>query len=233
MMLQQAESEINAAYVSLKALMNISEQFLVKEDSEFQPTTLILSLDTSLINDNPSLKWAYQQSVIAQQNKKVETASVLPDLSVGYFNQSLIGVQTINGTDVFFNANDRFDGVNVGISIPLTFFSNANKIKSMDHTVQALQKEADSEKLNLQSQLENAFQQYNQYLSQCNYFVTIAMPNAETIINTATLGFNSGDIGYIEYIAALQTAADTHLGYLHSINQLNQAVININFLINK
>ena len=59
------------------------------------------------------------------------------------------------------------------------------------------------------------------------------MPNAETIINTATLGFKSGDIGYIEYISALQTAADTHLGYLHSINQLNEAIININFLINK
>ena len=206
---------------------------MVQEEANFQPATLVLSLDSSLVNDNPSLKWAYQQAVIAEQNKKVETASTLPDISVGYFNQSLIGMQTVNGTDVFYDANDRFDGFNVGISIPLTFFSNASKIKSMDYKYQALQKEAESEKLNLQTQLQNAFQQYNQFVSQYNYFETVALPNAETIINTATLSFKSGDIGYIEYLSALQTATDSQLGYLQSVNQLNQAIININFLINK
>jgi cobalt-zinc-cadmium resistance protein CzcA len=96
-----------------------------------------------------------------------------------------------------------------------------------------LQKEAESEKLNLQTHLQNAFQQYNQYLSQYNYFITIALPNVETIISTATLGFNSGDIGYIEYLSALQTATDIQLTYLQTVNQLNQAVVNINFLISK
>ena len=192
-----------------------------------------LSLDTSLIANNPSLKLLYQQAIIAEQNKKVETASTLPDFSVGYFNQSLIGTQTVNGTDVFYGANDRFDGFSVGVSIPLTFFSNTSKIKSMDYKYQALQKETESEKLNLQTQLQNAFQLYNQYLSQYNYFITIALPNVETIISTASLGFNSGDIGYIEYLSALQTATDIQLTYLQTVNQLNQAVVNINFLISK
>ncbi len=232
-LLQQTEREMNAAYVSLQTLMNTSEEFVVQEDPDYQPESLVLSLDTSLVNDNPSLKWAFQQTVIAEQNKKVETASALPDISLGYFNQSLIGMQTVNGTDVLYGPNDRFDGFNVGISVPLTFFSNASKIKSMNYTYQALQKEAESEKRKLQTQLQNEFQQYNQYVSQYNYFVTDAMPNAEIIMNTATLGFNSGDIGYIEYLAALQTATDIQLGYLRSINQLNQATNTINFLINK
>jgi len=233
LLLQQTEREINTAHVSLQTLMNTNEQFTLKEELNYQPITLSLSLDTSLIANNPSLKLLYQQAVIAEQNKKVETASSLPDFTVGYFNQSLIGTQTVNGTDVFFGANDRFDGFSVGASIPLTFFSNASKIKSMDYKYQALQKEAESEKLNLQTHLQNAFQQYNQYLSQYNYFITIALPNVETIISTATLGFNSGDIGYIEYLSALQTATDSQLAYLQTINQLNQAVININFLISK
>lgn len=233
LLLQQTEREINTAYVSLQTLMNTNEQFTIKGELNYQPITLSLSLDTSLIANNPSLKLLYQQAVIAEQLKKVETASSLPDFTVGYFNQSLIGTQTVNGTDVFFGANDRFDGFSVGVSIPLTFFSNASKIKSMDYKYQALQKEAESEKLNLQTHLQNAFQQYNQYLSQYNYFITIALPNVETIISTATLGFNSGDIGYIEYLSALQTATDIQLTYLQTINQLNQAVVNINFLISK
>jgi cobalt-zinc-cadmium resistance protein CzcA len=47
------------------------------------------------------------------------------------------------------------------------------------------------------------------------------------------VGFKSGDIGYIEYLQALQTATDVQLSYLQSVNQINQSIVNINFLINK
>jgi cobalt-zinc-cadmium resistance protein CzcA len=81
--------------------------------------------------------------------------------------------------------------------------------------------------------LQNAFQQYNQNLLQYNYYNSTALPNAEIIISTAKIGFKSGDIGYIEYLQALQTAIDVQLNYLQSINQINQSIVIINFLINK
>jgi len=232
LLLKQNETEFSTAYNSLKTLMNTSEDFTITVNQNLQPLVLSSSFDTTLIANNPSLKVLYQHAVIAEKNKKVETASTLPDFNVGYFNQSLIGTQTVNGSDVFFDGSKRFQGFNVGISIPITFFSNASKIKSLDYKQQALQKEADNGKLILQTQLQNAFQQYNQNLSQYNYYKSTALPNAEIIINTAKVGFNSGDIGYIEYLQALQTATDVQLNYLQSINQSNQSIININFLIN-
>jgi cobalt-zinc-cadmium resistance protein CzcA len=81
--------------------------------------------------------------------------------------------------------------------------------------------------------LQNAFQQYNQNLLQYNYYNSTALPNAEIIISTAKSGFKSGEIGYIEYLQALQTAIDVQLNYLQSINQINQSIVIINFLINK
>ena len=111
--------------------------------------------------------------------------------------------------------------------------ASASKIKSLDYKQQALQKEADNGKLILQNQLQNAFQQYNQNLSQYNYYKSTALPNADIIISTAKVGFKSGDIGYIEYLQALQTATDVQLSYLQSVNQINQSIVNINFLINK
>ena len=232
-LLKQIETDYSMAYASLKALMNTSEDFTISDSGNFQPITLSNSFDTTLIANNPSLKFLYQQAIIAEKNKKVETASTLPDFKVGYFNQSLIGFQNVNGSDVYFDAGKRFTGFNIGVSIPLTFFSNAAKIKSLDFKQQALQKEADNGKLILQTQLQNAFAQYNQNLSQYNYFKSTALPNAETIIGTATLGFSSGEIGYIEYLQALQTATDVQLSYLQSVNQLNQSIVNINFLINQ
>jgi cobalt-zinc-cadmium resistance protein CzcA len=233
LMLKQNETELLSAYASLKMLLNSADDFTIENTTAFTPLTVAASFDTSLIANNPSLKLLYQQAVIAEQNKKVEKAQTLPDFNIGYFNQSLIGSQTINGQEVLFDRSKRFQGLNVGISIPLTFFSNVSKIKSLEYKQQALQKEADNGKLVLQTELQNAFAQYNQNLSQYNYYKTQALNNAETIIGTATLGFSSGDIGYIEYAQALQNATNIKLGYLQSINQLNQSIININFLINK
>jgi cobalt-zinc-cadmium resistance protein CzcA len=233
LLLKQNETDIATAYNSLKTLMNTSEDFTITVNGNWKPLILSSSFDTTLIANNPSLKVLYQQAIIAEKNKKLETASALPDFNLGYFNQSLIGTQTINGADVNFDGSKRFQGFNVGITIPLTFFSNASKVKSLDHKQQAIQKEADNGKLILQNQLHNAFQQYNQNLLQYNYYKLTALPNAEIIISTAKVGFKSGDIGYIEYLQALQTATDVQLSYLQSVNQINQSIININFLINK
>ena len=233
LILKQNETELLSSYSSLKMLLNSADDFTIENTTAFSPLTIPASFDTVLIANNPSLKLLYQKSVIAEKNKKVETAQTLPDFNVGYFNQSIIGFQNVNGTDVFYDKTNRFTGFNVGISVPLTFFSNAAIIKSLSLKQQSLQKEADNGKHMLQAQLQNAFTQYNQNLLQYNYYKAQALTNAETIIKTATLGFSSGDIGYMEYAQALQNATNIKLGYLQSINHLNQSVVNINFLINK
>ncbi len=229
----QNETEIDMAYTALKALMNIPTDFEIELDWNFEPLSLKTDFDTSLLDNNPSLKAMYQQALIVGQNKKVERAEAMPDFSVGYFNQSLIGIQNINGTEVFFDANKRFQGFNVGMTIPLTFFSNSAKLKSIEFQQQAIQKEADSEKLKMQTELENAFQMHAQNLAEFNYYSEVALPNAEIIINTATVEYRSGDIGYFEYLQALQTASEIRLNYLNSVNHLNQTVININYIINQ
>ncbi|MGB4819049.1 MAG: efflux RND transporter permease subunit, partial [Saprospiraceae bacterium] len=233
LLLKQNETDFAMAYNSLKTYMNTSEEFIIDNGKNYQPLALMSSFDTTSMGNNASLKVLYQQAIIAAQNKKLENASTLPDVNVGYFNQSLIGVQTINGAEVNFESSKRFQGFNVGISIPITFVSNSAKLKSLDFKQQALQKEAENGKIKLQNQLQNAFYQYNQHLSQYNYYKLTALPNADIIISTAKVGFKSGEIGYIEYLQALQTATDVQLNYLQTINQINQSIININFILNK
>ncbi|MFY9308654.1 MAG: CusA/CzcA family heavy metal efflux RND transporter [Bacteroidia bacterium] len=232
-LLKQNATELAMAYATLKSLMNTTENIVIAENPNFLPITLSNSFDTSLIANNPSVKFLYQQAVIAEKTKKVETAALLPDFTVGYFNQSLIGTQNIDGNEVYFDGSKRFQGINIGISIPITFFSSSARIKSLKYTQQSLMKEADNNKLELKTQMENAFQQYNQNLSQYNYYKSTALPNVDVIISTATVSYKSGDIGYIEYLQALQTATDVRLSYLQSVEQLNQSIININFLINQ
>jgi heavy metal efflux system protein len=57
------------------------------------------------------------------------------------------------------------------------------------------------------------------------------VPRAELILKQANLGLRGGEIGYVEFIQALNTAAELQVGYLEAINNYNQAVINLEYLI--
>ena len=82
-------------------------------------------------------------------------------------------------------------------------------------------------------QLENALEQYKQDVQQYEYYVGKAIPNAEKIVKAGQLGYKTGEISYVEYLFALQTATNIQLKYLESIQQVNQSVVIINSLINK
>ncbi|MBK9735568.1 MAG: hypothetical protein IPO92_11585 [Saprospiraceae bacterium] len=62
----------------------------------------------------------------------------MPDFKIGYSNQSLIGIQTINGVDKYFGSGNRFNVVNIGIAIPLTFGATKAKINSLEYQKQSL-----------------------------------------------------------------------------------------------
>lgn len=232
-MLLQNENEAKAVYSSLKALLNHDTDFVLSPLQAFDPLVISEKMDTVLLAGNPALKLMYQSAVVAEKNRKVESAQAMPDLSIGYFNQSLTGVQSIDGQDVYFDRSRRFSGINAGIAVPLTFFSNAARVKSFRYQQQALQKDADHKKLQLQAELQNAFLQYNLSVAQYQYYTSTALPNAGVIMTTAKTAFASGAISYVEYLQALQTSTEVQLGYLQTVDQINQAVVHIHYLINK
>ena len=66
----------------------------------------------------------------------------------------------------------------------------------------------------LTAQLQNAINQYQQDVKQYSYYLKQALPNAKDIVNAAQVGYRTGDISYVEYLYALQTATDIELKYL-------------------
>jgi len=233
LLLQQNENDVTATYDLLKMWMNTDEDFTIADVKPYQPLATATILDSNLLAQNPSIKIILQDASVAEQNKKVEKALGLPDFTFGYNNQSLVGFQTINNQEKYFNAGNRFHVGTIGIGIPLTFGATKAKIKSLEYQKQALQATAQNERHQLEIQLLNAFQQYNQHVMQYNYYTQQAIPTAAEIIKAAKLGYKTGEASYIEYILALQNATDTELKYLQSIQQINQSVININYLISK
>lgn len=230
---QQNEVFLQNAYKSLQALLNTKDSIIMVAKSMYKPLQVNTLLDSNAFANHPYLQSIYQNMIIAEQTKKVEKAQGLPDFKIGYSNQSLIGFQTIDGVDKYFGAGNRFSVVNIGVAIPLTFGATKARIKSLEYQKQSLDAQAKQQSVLLNAELQNALAQYQQDVQQYNYYKIQALPNASEIVKAAQLGYRTGDISYVEYLYALQTATDVQLNYLKSIQQVNQSVVNINSIINK
>ncbi|WP_407481096.1 CusA/CzcA family heavy metal efflux RND transporter [Elizabethkingia meningoseptica] len=233
LLLKQNQVYLDNAYKNLKILLNTKEEIEVPVSAGYQPLKIDLVLDSTVIASNPSVKAFYQEMEIAEKNKKVEKAQGLPEFSLGITSQSLIGLHTKNGVEKYYGSSNRFNSFNVGISIPLTFGATKARIQSLEYQRQAAEVNAKLQQQQLAAQLENAMRQYRQDTEQYNYYTQQAIPNAEKITKAAQLGYRTGDISYVEYLFALQTATNIQLKYLESIQQVNQSVVIINSIINQ
>ncbi len=233
LLLKQNKVYLANAYKNLNVLLNTEENFTITKETNYIPLKLSGILDGSTIDNNPTLKAFYQQMEITERNKEVVKAEGLPEFSLGVNSLSMIGMHEKNGVQRYYNGLDRFTSVNLGVAIPLTFGATKAKIKALEYDKQAIQETANFQKQQLTIQLDNSINQYQQDWEQYEYYVNQAIPNAEKIVKAAQLGYKTGEISYVEYLFALQTATDIQLKYLESIQQVNQTVVNINSIINQ
>jgi len=233
LLFQQNKVYLNNAYKNLKVLLNSDEEFSVPNSEKYEPLKVEYLLDSATVANHPSIQIYKQNMEVLEKNKNIEKAQGLPDFSIGYTNQSLIGFHTLNGQEKYYGAENRFNSVSVGVAIPLTFGATKARIKSLEYQKQMEENNAKFQQQQLDAQLRNSFSQYQQDVQQYEYYLNQAVPNAKSIVKAAQLGYKTGEISYVEYLFALQTATDIELKYLQSIQQVNQTVVNINSLINK
>ncbi|KXK37755.1 MAG: CusA/CzcA family heavy metal efflux RND transporter [Saprospiraceae bacterium] len=233
MLLQQNAVYQTEAYAMLQALIGSNQQVHLSDGLTFQPIKLNVIVDELMVASHPTIEAMFSEAALLDRQRNIEKAQSLPDITLGYTNQSLIGLHNVNGNEVFYSGSDRFSFFNIGLAIPLTYKATQLRMKSMGLERQSLEANAAQQQLQLQAKLAAALKQYQYDVKQFEYYRDNAVPNAEDIVRTAFLGYKSGDVGYIEYLYALQTATDIRLNYLKSIQQINSTIIDIYSLINQ
>jgi len=194
------------------------------------PSTGKLAFKQDSIN-NPTINWYSQQIKVAQLESKVEAAKLLPDLTVGYYNQSLNGFgQNLAGDQVFYNSSDRFSGVSFGIALPIW----AKPQLSMAKLSKLKAKELEADYQAISNQINTEYRilvdKLNQLQSNLDYYRDNALPQAALILKQAQSGFKEGEIGYVEYTQGLDRAAKIELDFITTINQFYQTKTDLEFL---
>lgn len=224
-------ADVTIAETRLQALLK--NKTAVTAGDVFSKRELPQELDSVSLAGNPQLSYLLQQAVIAQHAKKVDRNRLLPEINVGYFNQSLIGYQNINGQEQFFGGGHRFQGIELGLSIPLWIAPQVARARAAAFNEEVAKQNAGHFQTNLQGVFVQALQEVEKNLASLDYYQRSALKNAELILTQARLAFAAGQIGYIEYLQSLKNAIAIKSNYLESLNAYNQSVVKIEFLIGK
>lgn len=227
----EVETAAMVAMLKIRQMAGLKTDF-VPVDSILEAVDFELPADSSAISDNPRLRYAQAQlRVISAEQNRAKKES-LPDFQVGYFIQSLGGPMDVNGQNKNFNAIPRFQGLTLGISVPI-FGGPAykSKVEGLGLRAEALQMQEAALQSQLESKLEQLIRQYAFYQSQLKYYQETALGNAALIVKNGTLAYKNGEAGYVEYMQALQTSLDIRKAYLLAMYQFNQTVVEIQYIV--
>jgi cobalt-zinc-cadmium resistance protein CzcA len=216
--LERALIELPAQKRALSYLLNLGEDFTV---DSLQP----LSSDSSLFTLMDTLPSAIrpqilqQQVVVSRQQLRAERAEILPTVTTG----PLFGLQE--------KADEqRRLGLRVSLSIPLWLGQNRARIRAAQTGVQLAEAQRRRELQDFRSAYSTTVAQVQREQQSIRYYTTVANQQAADITTTAIRLFQAGQVNYIETVRNIITAFQTKAAYLESIRNLNQAIIELNYL---
>jgi cobalt-zinc-cadmium resistance protein CzcA len=176
--------------------------------------------DSSLVNKHPILQLLQQQVIAKELAIKAEKEKGQPSFNLG------VNAQTQDKEKYFYSGG-------LGINIPI--FKNGIKARTQaaKFETEIVKKEFDKTQQEISTIFlqQNQFQQ--QFLQQLKYYQTEGLPMAESIINAAQRSYKAGDIGYIEYIQNIKDAIKIKTDYLTAVNNYNQTIIQLDYLLNR
>jgi len=226
--LKQLEQDIEIIKLQFKLLLNSTTNFIPNEPSV--KIDFDLSNDSNLVNQHPFLKIIEQQKKMSILNSKLEKSKLMPDLSIGYYNMTMKGAGADNK---YYNSSTRFQSVQVGVGIPLFFGSHKAKINASKINQHISENTYLLERNNLQLGYKSVMGQYQTNLETVNYFEKTALKNASLIFETANKQFVNGELNYLEWVMLTNQAISIQSNYLDAIKNLNESIIQINYLITK
>jgi len=215
---------------------NTSEQlkrYLVMEGT-FSPGgsfgELPLVADSFSVAENPTLRVLDQEVAVLDAERKISNRQFLPDLTFGYFNQTLIGTQNVNGTDRYFGSSKRFQGFSVGVSLPLFFQPYSSRARASASRKESALLRAEAGRLNLTNEATQVWQEMQRHRDNLSYYKTAALPNAVLLRQQSVVAFQHGEIDYSTHLNNLRQVVSIEEGYLDAIWQFNQSVISFEFI---
>ena len=211
----QVADNIDAAYESLKEVLQMDSSFIIKED-ELEPVLFPGDINLEEIPGNQYFIRALRMTEIMVS---LEKNKFMPDLQLEYY------LGTNKGS-----APNFYNAYTVGIALPLWFGSQKANLRSSKLQEDIVGREADSYSLVLNSKYKQLQARLKQYKRAVDYYSHTGQILAQEIVKSAERSYYGGEINFFQYIQSLDEATTIVLDYLENLNNYNQAVFEIKYL---
>ncbi|MCC3154796.1 CusA/CzcA family heavy metal efflux RND transporter [Hymenobacter sp. BT770] len=237
-----ARTDFRIAQRQLQALLQVPAAVSVA-DSVLHPLALLGAAradstapalaDTLLKINNPQARVLAQQVAERRAETRVAQAAGLPEFTVGYFNQSIIGYQRLDaaGTERYFGPGARFQGVQAGVAVPLWRGPQKARVQAARLQEQVAQAGYERYRAEAAGQVDELLARRAEQQQRLDYFETTALPQATVITRLSTIAYKAGETGYSEYLLNLERARRLRLDYLDALLQHNQTIIELEYLL--
>ncbi len=176
--------------------------------------------DTAALSpeSNPMLGLLREQMNQTRFQTRLEKLRRLPDIRVGYFNQS---INRVNGYQV----------AQAGISLPILGGAQRARIAAARLGEQVADNQLAYATTQLTGQLSALRQQLRRARLSLDYYEREALPQARLILVTAEKSFRAGDVDYVTYVVNTEPAWQIQNAHLDQVRQYNELVIGLQGLI--
>jgi len=222
-----AQADLSTNELALKRLLNTVEPLVVAE-SDIALALPGLS-DTVNTAANPQTILGLQHIEVAKAKAAVERSKLMPDITLGYTRQLLVGAFNPANINRNYSPGTRIGGFQIGLALPVFSGSYHSRIKSEKIGAQIAEANLQQKRLELSIQYQQELQQYRKYQQAAVYYTATGLKQADEQLRIAQVSFKLGEIGYIEYIQNISAAIQTRLGYLETLGRLDQSAIQLQF----
>lgn len=182
--------------------------------------------DSATLASHPYLNWQRQQERVAAASIKMESAKLLPDISMAYNNMSL-------QDGISYNRGNRFQSVQLGVEIPLFAGAQRARIKSARTQQLIAKNDTHYRSKQLHTEFESILMQVGQYADVVEEYEKTALKNAVAVTLTLDKQLKNGEINYLEWTILNQQSLQVQLDYFDAVKNLNNSIINLNYLLSK
>jgi cobalt-zinc-cadmium resistance protein CzcA len=199
-------------------------------DTTLREKTVTLSVDSSFLANNPELQALRSQIEVASREIRVERSKLLPDFSIGYFNQSLAGSYDVDGGSKYYGVGKRFQGIEAGISVPLFAKPQRARIRAAEINQQIQQAQVQAFFFGLNQRGTTLLSDLRRLRIQIDFYRNTALPQAELLITTSQRAFEAGELDYYQLSQSINNAIDVRRQYIETLNEYNQTAIELELI---
>jgi len=208
----QREQQIH--YASLRLLLHTTDTISIDTNINFKRPSTRLIAPGLTPDSNPVLDILQQDITNSRLQTRLEQRNTLPDWRVGVINQSIA-------------RENNFNVLHAGLSFHIFTKAQKAKIQSAKIQEQVSETRLASAREQLTTELDMMEARQKNLMATLQYYEEYALPQADLIRQTALSTFKGGEIGYLEFFAAIQQAYQLQEEYLLNVLDYDFNVIRI------